>query len=94
MPEALAVVAVFVVAVVICAAMWLRARDPSLHQPHEELERLRHHTTWLEERLARARRENWGHEMVAGLEADLAAATRQFANAQPEHGTGTRPSTD
>jgi len=82
MPEALAVVAVFVIAVVIYAAMWLRSRDPSLHKPHEELERLRHHTVWLEERLARARRENWGQEMVAGIEAELRASAKQLAKAQ------------
>ena len=71
MPEALFIVAVFFIAVVIYVAMWLKSRDPALHKPHEEVERLRHHVVWLEERLARARREHWGEEMVDSIRRDL-----------------------
>ncbi len=71
MPEALFIVAVFVIAVIIYVAMWLKSRDPALHKPHEEVERLRHHAVWLEERLARARREHWGEEMVATIAHEL-----------------------
>ncbi|MCX6952073.1 MAG: hypothetical protein NTV51_07890 [Verrucomicrobia bacterium] len=91
MPEALAVVAVFVIAVVIYAAMWLRSRDPSLNKPHEELVRLRHHTVWLEERLARARRENWGHEMVVAIEGELRASVKQLSKAEATGAPQTEP---
>lgn len=71
MPEALFIVAVFIIAVIIYAAMWVKSRDPALYKPHEEAERLRHHVVWLEERLARARREHWGEEMVAAIAREL-----------------------
>jgi hypothetical protein len=73
MPEALALFAVLFVAVIIAAAMWVRARDPQLHRPHEEAARVEHQVEWLEERLAKARRENWGDEMVAGFRRELHA---------------------
>lgn len=79
MPEALAILGVSAVALFIGAAMWMRARDPKLHRPEEEMVRMRHHVTWLDERLVRARRENWGHEMVAGIEAERDATRREIA---------------
>ena len=35
----------------------------------------------LEERLARARRENWGHEMTGSIAAELDTTTGQLAQA-------------
>lgn len=81
MPEALAIVAVFVIAVVIYLAMWIQSRDPALHRPHEELARMQHQVTWLEERLARAGRERWGREMILAIEAERDAVVRQLAKA-------------
>lgn len=84
MPEALAVLAVFVVAVVAWVGAWLHARDPANYKPHEEHSRLQHHEGWLQSRLETARREKWSEDMVANLEADLEAARseREVVEAQ------------
>ncbi len=81
MPEAFAVVAVFVIALVIYFAMWMQTRDPALNKPHEELARLQHQVTWLEDRLARARHEQWGEHMIAPLADEYAATMAQLAQA-------------
>lgn len=81
MPEALAIVAVFVVAVVIYIGMWIQSRDPALHNAQEDLIRLRHQVTWLEERHSRAQREQWGEEMVGAIVAERESAARQLAKA-------------
>ncbi|HEY1107337.1 MAG TPA: hypothetical protein VGE76_01855 [Opitutaceae bacterium] len=52
MPEALAGLAIFVVAVVAWVGAWLHARDPANYKPHEEHSRLQHHEGWLEARRA------------------------------------------
>lgn len=79
MPEALAVLLVFVVSIAIYAAAWLRGRDPSLINVTEDLERLRDHEGWLRERLHRARLERWDREMIAGLADELHATSQQLA---------------
>lgn len=82
MPEALAIVAVFVIAIVIYFAMWLQTRDPALNKPHEELARMQHQVKWLEDRLTVARREQWGIEMVASIEAEHAATAALLTQAE------------
>lgn len=82
MPEALAIVVVFVIAIVIYFAMWLQTRNPALNKPHEELARMQHQVKWLEDRLAMARREQWGDEMLAPIVAEHAATTQQLARAE------------
>lgn len=84
MPEALAIVAVFVIAVVIYFAMWLQTRDPALNKPHEELARMQLQVKWLEDRLVAARREQWGSEMIASIEAEHAATIARLAQAESE----------
>ncbi|MDB6093059.1 MAG: hypothetical protein JWM32_621 [Verrucomicrobia bacterium] len=79
MPEAVAVVAVFFIAVVIYVAMWVKSRDPAFLDPRMEVIRLEHHSKWLEERLAVARGENWGVEMSAPISAELAATKDELA---------------
>lgn len=74
MPEALAIVAVFLVSVVIYVVLWIQSRDPALYDPRKELVRLEHHVTWLEHRLAVARRENWGGTMEQAIVAELETA--------------------
>lgn len=78
MPEALAVVAVFVVAVVAWLGAWLHARDPANTNAGAEMERLRHHAVWLQQRLEVARREGWGEEMVTNLADELNSTARQL----------------
>lgn len=86
MPEALAIVAVFVTAVVIYIMMWFQSRDPALYDARAERRRLEHHLVWLEERGARARRESWGEEMIAGIEADRTATTDELARLKAGRG--------
>lgn len=81
MPEALIVVAVFVIAVIIYVAMWLQTRDPALYNARDELARLQHQMKWLEERLAKARKEQWGKEMIASIVHERDATAGQLARA-------------
>jgi hypothetical protein len=79
MPEALAVLVVFVVTLVAWAGAWMHARDPANTNAREEVERLRHHAAWLEQRIDVAQREKWDGEMIDNLSAELAATTQQLA---------------
>jgi len=84
MPEALAVFFVFVTVVVFYVAAWFRARDPSLHDPQQELARLQQHEAWLTERLRLAQRENWDQRRVAALSRELGETSLQLARASRE----------
>jgi hypothetical protein len=75
MPEAFAVLIVFVIAIFIYVMMWLQSRDPAFYKPKEELVRLEHQIIWLEDRLTAARRENWD----AGLQASLTTQIEETA---------------
>jgi hypothetical protein len=86
MPEALAIVAVFFIAVGVYIFAWLEARNPALHDPQRDLARLHHQATWLQERLRIAKRENWDGEMVANLTTELVATSEQLARAKPASG--------
>jgi hypothetical protein len=79
MPEALAVLVVFAVTIIVAVAAWLRSRDPSLVNVEEDLQRLRHHETWLRERLLRATEERWSSDMVAEIANELHATSLQLA---------------
>lgn len=78
MPEALAIVVVFVVAVIVYVSARIQSRDPARQNPAEDLARLRQHHAWLSDRLERARREGWGEEMTANFEAEVSATARQI----------------
>lgn len=81
MPEAFAVVAVFVIAIAVCVIAWFKSRDKSGIDPRAELERLQHHELWLKQRLEVAQKENWGADMVAAISADLAETAKQITEA-------------
>lgn len=82
MPEALAVFAVFTVAVVAWIGAWAQARDPRSYKPVEEAARLRQQMAWLEARLDLAERERWSADMIATLEAELNATLRELVAAE------------
>ena len=82
MPEALAIFAIFVVSIAVWISARLQAANPALQTPQLDRARLRHHADWLQHRLQIAQQENWDAEMIAGLQADLAAATRELARRQ------------
>ena len=71
MPEALAVLAVLVVAVVAWVGAWMQARDPAQQNPHEDFAQAQQQAAWLEQRLEVARRENWERHLVASLSEEL-----------------------
>jgi hypothetical protein len=79
MPEALALVLVFLIAGGVYVVLLVQSRNPALHDPRKEHARLEQHLAWLDQRLAMARREKWGQEMVAPLLADQTASTRALA---------------
>jgi hypothetical protein len=77
MPEAFAVLVVFVVAIMAWIGAWLQARDPANYNPRQESERLVVQAAWLEQRVELARRENWDSQMIANLESELESARRE-----------------
>jgi hypothetical protein len=79
MPEAFAVLVVFVVCVAAYIGALLTARDPARQNRAEDLARLRQHRVWLEQRLETAQRENWGDDMIEGIAAELDETARQVA---------------
>lgn len=82
MPEALAVLVVVVISLAAWLAAWLQTRrTPQLSTP-ADLECLRHHESWLRQRLERAQREQWGDDMVAGLAAELQATSEHLRRAR------------
>lgn len=78
MPEAFAVLLVFVIAVFIYVMMWLQSRDPAFYKPNEERVRLEHQIVWLEDRLAMARRENWDAGLHASLTTQIVETAQQL----------------
>lgn len=79
MPEALVIFFIFAVTALVFVAAWIRGRDPSLVNVHDDLQRLRQHEIWLRERLHRAEREQWDDAMIAGLADELRATSLQLA---------------
>ena len=81
MPEALAVLAVFVVAIVAWFGAWMHTRNPANYDARGEVARLRQHAAWLEQRLELAQRERWGGDMVASLQEEVESTAQQLARA-------------
>jgi ABC-type uncharacterized transport system fused permease/ATPase subunit len=82
MPEAFAVLLVFVVSVSAYVAARLHSSNPANASPAADFQRLRQHRAWLEERLRLAWREKWDQIMISRLvdqieavDADLARQT-------------------
>jgi hypothetical protein len=78
MPEALAIAAVFAVAVAACVGAWLHSRDPANQNTANEVVRLRQQQVWLEQRLLLAQREKWGSEMIDSITGELGAISEQL----------------
>jgi hypothetical protein len=83
MPEALALLAVFVVAVAAWIAAWMHTRNPANYNARAELERLRRQAIWLEERLDVARREKWASDMIGPISDELGATLQRLAASRP-----------
>jgi len=50
--------------------------------PRAEIERLRNHAAWLEQRLDTARRERWDPDMIVSLSGQLGVACQALARAK------------
>ncbi len=83
MPEALAVLLVFVVAVAAYASARIHASNPANVSLKAEATRLRDQHAWLQSRLQQAWREEWDQEMVARLADELEATEAQLVRLHP-----------
>ncbi len=81
MPETFSILAVCIIIAAAYVGARVLVQSPAQQDAAGELRRLQHRVTWLEERLARARRENWGHEMTGSIAAELDTTTGQLAQA-------------
>ena len=79
MPEAFAVLAVFVVAVASFVGAKMITANPSSQSAEEERLRLQHYHAWLVARLELAQREGWGPEMMAPIARELELTESQRA---------------
>jgi hypothetical protein len=82
MPEALAIFIVSITCALVYAFAWSRSRNPAEIDTLAELKRLEIHQSWLQERLERAKLEQWHQAMIASISAELAEATIQLARAR------------
>lgn len=81
MPEAFAVLFVFVVAVAAYVAARLHAANPANINPATDVQRLRQQRAWLEERLQLAWRENWDQTMLARIAEEIEAVEAEIVRA-------------
>ena len=73
MPEAFAVLLVFVVSVSAYVAAKVNTSNPANSNPVADFQRLRQHRAWLEERLRLAWREKWDQIMISRLADEIEA---------------------
>src|SRR5436189_255163 len=87
MPEALACLLVFAICVAAYVAAQLASRDPARQNVTQDVSTLRQHRAWLQQRLEKAQRENWGEDMVE----TLAAARRARVRSKPRYSIASTP---
>ncbi len=80
MPEAIAIVVIFLISAAVYVGAQLHARTAVRRDPAGEQARLREHVRWLEHRLGQARREGWDDDMRTRIVDELAAAQRRLAS--------------
>lgn len=88
MPEAIAIVGIFLISAIVYVGARLHARTAVLRDPAGEQARLQEQLRWLEHRLEQARREGWGEDMQTRIADELAAIQRQLSRTDPESGSG------
>jgi hypothetical protein len=82
MPASFILLPALAIALASVIAAWLYTRNDENHGPREEVQRLKNHAAWLEQRLDTARQERWDREMIISLSEQLGAACEQLARAQ------------
>ena len=79
MPEAFAVLLVFVVSVSAYVAAKVNTSNPANANPVADFQGLRQHRAWLEERLRLAWREKWDQVMISRLADEIEAVDAHLA---------------
>ena len=82
MPASLILLPAFVIGVAAWLAAWWYTRKTRADQTRDEVDRLRNHAVWLEQRLDIARQERWDREMILTLSEQLGAACTELARAR------------
>jgi hypothetical protein len=82
MPASLIILPAVVVALAAWLAAWLYTRSSAKPTARDELQRLRNHAAWLEQRLDTARQERWDPEMIVSLSNQLGVACEELSRAQ------------
>lgn len=82
MPATLILLPAVVIGLVAWLAAWWHTRKAAKQTARDEVQRLRNHAAWLEQRLDTARREHWDREMIVHLSDELGAACAQLAQAR------------
>ena len=82
MPASILLFPAVVIALIAWTAAWWFTRKSRPETRRDEIERLRRHAIWLEQRLDTARRERWGREMIVSLSQQLGLACEDLARAQ------------
>ena len=81
MPATLILLPAVVVGVIAWLAAWWYTRN-STGSPRDEIQRLRNHAAWLEQRLDVARQERWDRAMIVNLSDQLGTACNTLARAR------------
>jgi predicted PurR-regulated permease PerM len=77
MPEAIAILLIVLVSTLILGLTWLQTRTTP-RQRDQEIERLKQHIAWLEERQRHAEQGNWDEDMRRRITAQLDEARQQL----------------
>lgn len=82
MPVTLFLVPALLIALIAWIAAWRYTHVVDRAAPRDELQRLRNHALWLEQRLDIARREKWDRAMLEDLSHQLGLACEELARAR------------
>jgi hypothetical protein len=82
MPASFIIVPAVLIGLIAWMAAWWYTRTSKRDGPRDELQRLRNHACWLEQRLDIARQERWDAEMIISLSDQLGTACHELACAQ------------
>lgn len=82
MPATFLLLPAVVIGMIAWITAWWYTRHQARSSPRDELERLRNHAAWLEQRLDTARQERWEHEMIVSLSDQLGSACHELASAR------------
>ena len=82
MPATFFILPALVIGVIAWFTAWCYTRSRRADTPREQVQRLRNHAAWLEQRLDTARQERWDREMINALADQLGVACEELGRAQ------------